>query len=102
VPASLSVEIAYALPERQVLLRLELAAGATVADALAAALAIGALPAIADDQPVGIFGRVVARSELLAPGDRLEIYRPLAADPKATRRRLAREGLSIGGRGGKR
>lgn len=99
--APLSVEVVYALPERQVLLRLELAPGATVADALQAALATGRLPAVADDQPVGIFGRVVVRSRALAPGDRVEIYRALSADPKDTRRRLAREGLSVGSRGRK-
>jgi uncharacterized protein len=36
---------------------------------------------------VGIFGRIVAREQIMRPGDRLEIYRPLAADPKTARRK---------------
>lgn len=72
--------------------------GSSVADALAAAADRLGAAAPADEAPVGIFGRIVPRSAPLADGDRVELYRPLAADPKETRRRLAREGRTMGRR----
>jgi putative ubiquitin-RnfH superfamily antitoxin RatB of RatAB toxin-antitoxin module len=44
---------------------------------------------------VGIFGREVPRGRALADGDRVEVLRPLAEDPRERRRRLAREGKSM-------
>ncbi len=88
--------VAYALVDAQWLWPLELPPDATVADALAAARD-GAertvpVPEVAwDSAIVGIFGVVCAREHVFADGDRLEIYRPLAADPRAARRaRVAR------------
>ena len=81
-----SVEVAFALPERQTLLQVSIPAGASVADALAASGIHDLHPETrAPDIPIGIFGRVVAREHLPADGDRIEIYRPLIADPKASR-----------------
>ena len=76
------VEVVLALPKRQEVRRLTLAEGATVRDALRAA-------EMPEDLAVGIFGRVVAPQTLLRDGDRVELYRPLAADPMAMRRRRA-------------
>ena len=45
---------------------------------------------------VGIFGTVVGQDHRLADGDRIELLRPLAADPKEQRRRLARQGRTMG------
>jgi putative ubiquitin-RnfH superfamily antitoxin RatB of RatAB toxin-antitoxin module len=48
--------------------------------------------------PLGIYGRRIARDHVLGPGDRVEIYRSLTADPKDVRRRLAAQGRTMGGR----
>ncbi len=82
--ASLHVEVVHALAERQELVRLELAEGATVADALEASGLAGRSAAI------GIGGKVVPASRRLRDGDRVELLRPLAQDPKEARRQRAR------------
>ena len=94
----LTVEVAFAVPVRQTLLTVRIAEGASVADALAASGIFELHPELQDPSiPVGIFGKVVARSHRPQDGDRIEIYRPLIADPKASRnarvakKRLARE-----------
>jgi len=67
-----------------------LPAGATVAEALALARQQWGAQAI-DGRAVGIFGRACRLDQVLAEADRIELYRPLAADPRAARRaRLAR------------
>jgi uncharacterized protein len=47
-----------------------------------------------DSAPVGIYGRVCDRSTIVQPGDRIEIYRPLRADPREERRRRVRAGAT--------
>lgn len=79
---ALRVEVVRAWPERAEVRPLRLPDGATVRDALAACAV--------EASRVGIFGRRVALDARLADGDRIEIYRPLAADPKEARRRRAR------------
>jgi uncharacterized protein len=88
----ITVEVAYAEPERQWLLRLELPHQATVEAALAEFRARLADLVLPERFQVGIYGQVVARSRRLASGDRVEIYRPLREDPRETRRRVARTG----------
>jgi putative ubiquitin-RnfH superfamily antitoxin RatB of RatAB toxin-antitoxin module len=80
--ARLRVEVVRALPGRQDVVAVELEQGATVHAALLAA----GMPL---DQPLGIYGRRVTLDARLADGDRVEIYRPLRADPKEARRRRA-------------
>ena len=80
----LLVEVVHALPQRERTIRLSVPQGATVRDALEKS---GLLPLARGK--VGIFGRVVRSDTPLKPGDRVEIYRPLAADPKEARRRRA-------------
>ena len=87
--AEITVEVVLALPQRVLLKRLALAAGATVADAIAA-VDLGDDVALVDPQRLGIFGKRVAPGQRLRDGDRVEIYRPLALDPKEARRRRAR------------
>jgi putative ubiquitin-RnfH superfamily antitoxin RatB of RatAB toxin-antitoxin module len=95
----ISVEVAYALPERQWLLALQVQAGTTVRDAIAISGILRHCPEVALDRvPVGIFGEPVSLDEVLQEGDRVEIYRPLHADPKVVRRELARIGRSMGRR----
>jgi hypothetical protein len=82
------VEVVYALPDGEEAVTLHLAAGATVADALAAS-GLADRHAEVGRCKVGIYGRVVPRSARLAEGDRVELYRPLVIDPKEARRRRA-------------
>lgn len=90
--ATLEVEVVYALPRRAYRLTLALPAGATVADALAAAARQAPFDALdLDRASVGVFGDRVERSRPLRGGDRLEIYRPLAIDPREARRRRLRD-----------
>jgi len=84
--ATLRVEVVCALPDEVKRVTLALPAGSLVRDALAASGL-----AHLEKAGVGIFGKRVARDAPLADGDRVEIYRPLALDPKEARRRRARE-----------
>lgn len=80
------VEVAYALPQRQWLVALDLPAGATAADACEAS----GLATHVDGEPdLGIHGRACAPQTPLRDGDRVELYRPLGFDPKESRRRRA-------------
>lgn len=84
------VEVAAGFANRQVLVPLLLPLGSTVADALAAADLGRRLPGLdVDEERVGIFGRRCRPDQVLASGDRVEVYRPLKADPKEVRRQLA-------------
>ncbi|MCL2893116.1 RnfH family protein [Brenneria tiliae] len=84
------VEVVYALPERQYLRTVTLAEGSSVEQAIAAS---GLLELRADidlqTNKVGIYSRTVKLSDILNDGDRVEIYRPLIADPKELRRQRA-------------
>lgn len=85
------VEVVYATPELQVLETVELRSGATVAQAISASGLLARFPEIdLARQAVGIFGARVRPTDPVAHGDRVEIYRPLQADPKEMRRRRAR------------
>ena len=78
------VEVVFALPGEARVATVELQAGATARDAVAAA---GFQPT----KDIGVFGKRVAPDYRLSDGDRVEIYRPLAIDPKEARRRRARK-----------
>jgi putative ubiquitin-RnfH superfamily antitoxin RatB of RatAB toxin-antitoxin module len=87
---ALRVEVVYALPAGEDATFVDLPGGQSVIDAVRASGVLERHPEI--DLPrhkLGIYGRVVAPSALLADGDRVEIYRPLALDPKEARRRRA-------------
>ena len=88
---SVRVTVAIALAERQEVVALVLAEGATVADALAAARVAERLPGwTSRDGAVGVWSRSCDPSRVLRDGDRVEVYRPLQADPKQSRRARAR------------
>ena len=86
----IKVEVVYALPEKQYLLKVRLAQGSTVEQAIAAS---GILELRTDidlaKNKVGIFSRPVKLADAVNDGDRVEIYRPLIADPKELRRQRA-------------
>lgn len=94
---ALRIEVVFALPARQELVSLEIAEGATVAQAIEAS-------GIADKFPeqdlsgcaVGVWGHLVERAHRLQDGDRVELYRPLLMDPQEARRELAAKGKSMG------
>ena len=84
------VEVAYARPDRQRLVRVELAAGATARDAVRASRLEEEFPEIDIERaPLGVFGRACSGETVLRAGDRVEIYRPLKIDPKEARRKRA-------------
>ena len=93
---SFEVEVVYALPDRQELLTVRVKPGATVREAVEASGILTMFPGIdlASNQ-VGIFGKMVAQERVLQEGDRVEIYRPLKADPKEVRRLRAAQGKKM-------
>lgn len=82
------VLVAIALPEGQEVVALELAPGATIAQALERADVAGRYPALAVAD-TGLWGRRRPPGTVLREGDRVEVYRPLKADAKALRRARA-------------
>ncbi len=88
--ALISVEVAYALPERQLILKVDVPEGATVEEAIRASGMLAQFPDIDLEQSkVGVFGKLSKLSAVLRAKDRVEIYRPLIADPKQARRNRA-------------
>ena len=87
-PPKIAVEIVYALPDRQVLRRIMLPDGSTVEDAIRVSGLRAAFPGM-DTTRAGIHGQPVPATTILRDGDRVEIYRPLRADPKDVRRKRA-------------
>jgi uncharacterized protein len=85
----LEVEVVYAMPEEQVIVALRLPCGTSVREAVCASGLSGRFAELQEVRCVGIYGRIVALETELKAGDRVEIYRPLAADPKQARRRRA-------------
>ena len=89
-PPAIQIEVVYALPEGTRSLLLTLPPGSTAGAALERAAQAGEFSSVnLASATVGLFGRVVNREQPLKSGDRLEIYRPLAADPKTARRKRA-------------
>jgi putative ubiquitin-RnfH superfamily antitoxin RatB of RatAB toxin-antitoxin module len=86
----LSVEVVYALPDGADIVALKLPHGATLADAIAASGVLGRHPELdLASAGVGVYGILRPAGAAAAHGDRIELYRPLAADPKEARRRRA-------------
>jgi putative ubiquitin-RnfH superfamily antitoxin RatB of RatAB toxin-antitoxin module len=84
--AEIRVQVCYPSVPQPVLREVVLAAGSTLSDALLAS-GIEAPGLDLEACPVGVFGKKKARDTVLREGDRVEIYRPLVADPKDARRR---------------
>lgn len=88
---SLSIEVAHAAsPEEVIVIPLQVRPGTTVAEAIRLSGILQRCPGIdLNVNRVGIFGRPAAVGIPVADGDRIEIYRPLRADPKESRRHRA-------------
>ncbi len=85
------VEVAYATPERQTIRSLKVAEGTTALEAAQRSGIAEEYPGLVidDGTRMGVFGHVVAPSQVLKAGERVEIYRPLIADPKEVRKARA-------------
>lgn len=93
----ITVSVAAGLPERQCVVEVQVPAGSTAAEAVERSAIAAEFPQI--DMALcklAVFGRLVAAEYMLQPGDRVEICRPLKADPREARRQLAQAGLSMG------
>jgi len=87
----MKAEIVYALPDRQVVVLVDAEPGATLRDVIERSGILRRCPEIdLQRQRVGTFGRLRSLEEPVAPGERIEIYRPLPADPREMRRRRAK------------
>ena len=92
---SINVEVAYALPGKQIIRAVNIDSGTTIGAAIVQSGIMMDFPDLdfeLENAKVGIFGKVAAMTTVLADGDRVEIYRPLIADPKEVRRKRAAEG----------
>jgi putative ubiquitin-RnfH superfamily antitoxin RatB of RatAB toxin-antitoxin module len=90
------IEVTYASPQGALRRLYEVPATATVGDALRAACADPAFMGIdLEGAPFGVFGVPARREQPLYPGDRVEIYRPLALDPKAARRARVQQARAL-------
>lgn len=89
----INVEVVYALPDEQALLKLKLPQGATLGEAVQASGIREKYPEIdLAKNKFGIYGKLSKTDAVLRDMDRVEIYRPLIADPKEVRRKRAEEG----------
>jgi putative ubiquitin-RnfH superfamily antitoxin RatB of RatAB toxin-antitoxin module len=96
VAESINVEVAYATPEKQVIRAVNVDTGTTLGAAIVQSGIMVDFPDLElEDAKVGIFGKVAAMTTVLSEGDRVEIYRPLIADPKEIRRQRAAEGKQM-------
>ena len=98
---TMQVEVAYALPDEQVIIPVEVEEGATLRSAIERS---GLLERFADidleKSKVGVFGKLSKLDNPLRARDRVEIYRPLIADPKEVRKKRAAEGKKMKKGGG--
>ncbi len=95
---SINIEVAYATPEKQVICTVNVDAGTTIGAAIVQSGIMLDFPELEQEleaAKVGLFGKVAAMTTTLSDGDRVEIYRPLIADPKEVRRKRAAEGKKM-------
>ena len=93
MPDLLSIEVVYALPQKQEMFTVKLPEGATVCEAVEACGVLQKYPEIdLTKNKVGVFAKLIKPDAPLRNRDRVEIYRPLIADPKEVRKQRAAEG----------
>ncbi len=89
----IQIQVVYALHDKQELISLQLPSGSTVAQAVEASGLLGKYPEIdMAKNKFGVFAKLAKADTALRDRDRVEIYRPLIADPKAVRQQRAAEG----------
>ncbi|MCB1777973.1 MAG: RnfH family protein [Candidatus Competibacteraceae bacterium] len=100
-PATIRVEVAYAQPDRQLIIPVDVSEGATLEQAIIQARIQEQFPEIAlQTAKIGVFGKLSKPSAIARAGDRIEIYRPLLADPKEVRKKRAADGKRMRRGGG--
>lgn len=98
---TINVEVAYAEPDKQLILEVNVDAGTTVGGAIVQSGIMMRFPDLdIENSKVGIFGKATKMTTVLQNADRVEIYRPLIADPKEVRRKRAAEGKATKKGGG--
>lgn len=96
--AVITVQVCHALPDECFLREMTLAAGTTIEQAVRESGLLQQYPHIdMATQKIGIFGKIKPADTVLRDGDRVEVYRPLQADPKETRRRRAKHKVAAAG-----
>ena len=99
--AQIKVEVAYALPDQQLILELMVEPGTTLEQAVQQSGLLEKYPDIdLSKNKVGVFGKLGKKTAELKAGDRVEVYRPLIADPKEVRRKREAEGKRMKKGGG--
>lgn len=89
----INVEVLYALPQEQAMLKIQVHSGKTIEEAIKMSGVLEKHPEIdLATNKVGIFSKLSKLDTVLRDRDRVEIYRPLIADPKEVRRKRAEEG----------
>jgi len=97
----INVEVAYALPDIQVIIPLEVSQGTTIEQAIKQSGVLTTFPEIdLTTNKVGIFSKLGKLDQELREKDRVEIYRKLIADPKEVRKKRAAEGKKMKKGGG--
>jgi putative ubiquitin-RnfH superfamily antitoxin RatB of RatAB toxin-antitoxin module len=95
------VEVAYARPDVQVIIPIRVKKGMTLLEAIQLSGVLKNFPEIdLNKNKIGIFGKLTKLDQMLYPGDRVEIYRPLLADPKEIRKKRAAQGKKMKKGGG--
>jgi putative ubiquitin-RnfH superfamily antitoxin RatB of RatAB toxin-antitoxin module len=96
MPELISVEVVYPLAQKQEIFSVKLPAGATVLQAVEASGVLQKYPEIdLTKNKLGVFAKLAKPDAPLRDHDRVEIYRPLIADPKAVRKQRAAEGKAM-------
>ena len=99
----IAIEVAYALPGSQVIVPVKVNAEMTIEEIIQHSGILDSYPEIdLGKNKVGVFGKLSKLSSTLREGDRIEIYRPLIADPKEVRRQRAEAGKKMKKGGGDR
>jgi len=88
---TITVEVAYAKPDHQKVILVEIKEGSTLEQVIKASGILTLYPEIdLSKQKIGIFGKIKNLQDIIQVGDRIEIYRPLLIDPKEARRKRAK------------
>ena len=93
----IDIEVTYARPDKQLILSVSVPTGTTIEEAIELSGIAQRFPEIdLGNLVTGIFGKRAKLDQVLAEGERVEIYRPLKADPREVRRQLAELGKTMG------
>ena len=96
MPDKIMIEVSFALPKKQIIIPVLVLKGTSIKEAIELSGILKKFGEIdLDSNQVGIFGKLTTLDKNLRDRDRIEIYRPLIADPKEIRRKRAAEGKDM-------